>query len=168
MLKFLAIICVFFSSVMIGYADFNGDKKWNKANMRASIIQKTQSEFEEKKQKVIRDYKAGKISLSEAKQNLIQEKWKMIEDSKVEMKSVEDTEKNEKLNTLKYKVKQQLDIKMKKFDDLDDDKKWELYDKIIQRIDTLLENKNTLSKKQILLYWLLKQIFTEYKQNNSD
>jgi hypothetical protein len=74
--------------------------------------------------------------------------------------------REEKLIDLKLQVKQRIDKKLEKFSSLDKEKREDVYKKIILKIEDLL-NKDNLSKKQILIYNILKSIFEDLIKKES-
>lgn len=85
-------------------------------------------------------------------------------DKKDEKKLKKVKELKAKEEKIKEKIKIKLEKKLSKFDDLSDEKKSKLFDKLISTINSLLE-KNWISKTEKAFYTLLKEIIVE--RNNT-
>ena len=173
MFKYITIFILLFTGIFSSYAEERDTiserkieiKKISTKNAkpvikREKVINQVKNDFELKKQEIIEEYKNKKNSLKEAKAKLLKYKGSYIKEWKKKLKEEVKKNNNEKLEKLKAQVKKKIDLKLEKFSDLEIDKKNKIYEKVLSKIEKLLGNKD-ISKKQSLLYGILKEVFTD-------
>ncbi|NDK08210.1 hypothetical protein EOM39_03090 [Candidatus Gracilibacteria bacterium] len=97
------------------------------------------------------------------KKERAKEKIEKIE-TKNEKKQEKIAQKKAKEEKVTNKVKQKLEKQLSKFDNLSEEEKIIVYDKLIEKIDSFLGNEN-ISKTQKAVYTLLREIIIERKNS---
>ena len=170
MFKYIIIFILFFTSLLYSYAEDTStisERKiqinidWEKSEInKEKYINDLRSNFKSQKQTILKEFRAKKISLREARKKILEIKGSYIKEWKKKLKEDRKISNNKKLNNLKEQVKKKIDLKLEKFSDLEIDKKNKIYEKVLSKIEKLLGNKD-ISKKQSLLYGILKEVFTD-------
>lgn len=121
-------------------------------------INTIKNNFEQRKKEIIENVRNGNTSIDEAKKILQEEKEKAIESMK------QNTSIDEKRDKMKTLLLQKLEPRLTKIEHLDNDKKIEIYDKLISKLNGMY-NQNSINENRKMLIEIFIEVINEKKEN---